>query len=215
MPRRTIVLLDNDGQRQAQRLGPPRSSAGWWSRFSHNEAARHDAGEREFRVQVTGPSRIAALLLIALPIGIAGWVTLGRSPSSGPASDYLAPSDLARVAQGKALYAANCASCHGARGEGEPNWKGSNPDGTYPAPPHDATGHTWHHSDKLLLEIIRDGGARFESATFKSRMPAWGDRLSEEERGAVLAYIKTLWGPDERGFQAEASARDPLLDRTR
>jgi mono/diheme cytochrome c family protein len=71
------------------------------------------------------------------------------------------------------------------------------------------------HSDRLLLEIIRDGGARYESATFKSRMPAWRDRLSEAERRAVLAYLKALWGPDERGFQAEASARDPLPDRLR
>lgn len=159
------------------------------------------------------PSRVAALLLILLAVGIAGWVVLGRSSSSGPGLDSLVALDRARVAQGKALYATNCASCHGGNGEGEPNWKSPNADGTYPAPPHDATGHTWHHSDKLLLEIIRDGGARFESATFKSRMPAWGDRLSDEERQAVLAYLKTLWGPDERRFQAEASARDPLLDR--
>lgn len=160
-------------------------------------------------------SSVAVLLLVTLAAGIVVWAVLGRFSSSGSVPDSLAGFDRARVAQGKALYATNCASCHGAKGEGEPNWKSSNPDGTYPAPPHDATGHTWHHSDKLLLEIIRDGGGRFESATFKSRMPAWGDRLSEEDRRAVLAYLKTLWGPEERRFQAEASARDPLLDGTR
>ena len=143
-------------------------------------------------------------------VGIVAWVTLGRSSSSAPVSDSIVGRDAARVAQGKTLYAMNCASCHGAKGEGEPNWKTSNPDGTYPAPPHDATGHTWHHSDKLLLEIIRDGGARYESATFKTRMPAWGERLSDEEIQAVLAYLKTLWGPEERRFQGEASTRDPL-----
>lgn len=162
-------------------------------------------------------SRAAFLLtaVLAVLVGSATWVTLGRSSSGGPASDSPARPDLGRVAQGAALYATNCASCHGAQGEGEPNWKSSNPDGTYPAPPHDATGHTWHHSDKLLLEIIRDGGARYNSATFTSRMPAWSDRLTDEDMHAVLVYLKTLWGPEERRFQAEASGRDPLLDGTR
>jgi mono/diheme cytochrome c family protein len=148
-------------------------------------------------------------------VGIAAWIALGRSLSHAPAFDSLVGPDLARVTQGRALYAANCASCHGAKGEGEPNWKSSRPDGTYPAPPHDATGHTWHHSDKLLYEIIRDGGARYESATFRSRMPAWGDRLSDAEIRAVLVYLKTLWGTEERRLQAEASTSDPLPSAVR
>jgi mono/diheme cytochrome c family protein len=57
----------------------------------------------------------------------------------------------------------------------------------------------------LLLELIRDGGGRYESPSFRSRMPAWGDRLSEAEIQAILTYLKTLWGPDERAFQAEVS----------
>lgn len=155
------------------------------------------------------PSRVAALLLIALPIGIAAWLTLGRSSSSGPDSDSLG-ADRARVAQGAALYATNCATCHGAKGEGQANWKTSNPDGTYPPPPHDASGHTWHHPDGLLFRIVRDGGAMFDSGGFKSGMPAWGERLSDDEIRAVITYLKTLWGERERAFQAEASAADPF-----
>ncbi len=163
-------------------------------------------------MQRSGPSAVVAFLLVALLIGIAAWAALGRSSAGGRASNGGSP-ERASVARGAALYATNCASCHGAKGEGEANWKSPNPDGTYPSPPHDASGHTWHHSDRALIEIIRDGGARYESATFKSRMQPWGDRLSDEEMQAVLAYLKTFWGPRERQFQAEVSARDPLPAR--
>lgn len=101
------------------------------------------------------------------------------------------------------MYRANCATCHGPRGEGEPNWKTPNADGTYPAPPHDASGHTWHHTDALLFEIVRDGGSRYNSTSFRSRMPAWGASLSDEDIRSVLAYIKTLWGQAERATQAQ------------
>lgn len=155
------------------------------------------------------PSRVAALLLIAVLAGIAAWLAFGRSSSSGPASGSLV-ADPARIAQGGALYATNCASCHGAKGEGQANWKSSNPDGTYPPPPHDASGHTWHHADGLLFRIVRDGGTMFESAGFKSGMSAWGDRLTDEEIRAVITYLKTLWGERERTLQAEVSAADPF-----
>ncbi|MEX2583128.1 MAG: cytochrome c [Gemmatimonadota bacterium] len=124
----------------------------------------------------------------------------GGSESSSTPSDTL---DQAAIAQGERVYQANCATCHGADGEGQPNWQSPGPDGVYPAPPHDSSGHTWHHSDELLLEIIRRGGQEvYGSETVRSGMPAWGDRLSADEMRAVLAYLKTLWGPDEREFQA-------------
>lgn len=145
-------------------------------------------------------------------VGAIAWVSVGCSSSDGPDSvqthELAVTLDSALVSQGAAVYAANCAACHGPRGQGEPNWSTSNADGSYPAPPHDSIGHTWHHSDRLLLELIRDGGARYESGTFKSRMPAFGERLGEEEIRAVLEYLKSLWGPEERAQQAEATIRD-------
>jgi len=156
-----------------------------------------------------------ALLSVAVGVIAAGsvvWVSLARSSSGAPDAaqthDVAVNLDSAQASRGAAIYAVNCATCHGAKGEGEPNWRVANPDGTYPAPPHDASGHTWHHSDRLLLELIRDGGARYESATFKSRMPAFGARLTEEEMRAVLEYLRSLWGPEELKQQAEATARD-------
>jgi mono/diheme cytochrome c family protein len=64
----------------------------------------------------------------------------------------------ARVQQGAALYAQHCAACHGAHLEGVPNWKQPGADGAYPPPPHDSTGHTWHHPDDLLQSIVENGG---------------------------------------------------------
>ncbi|MSQ11651.1 MAG: cytochrome c [Dehalococcoidia bacterium] len=114
------------------------------------------------------------------------------------------------VQPGRAIYAANCARCHGANGEGEPNWRRQSPDETYPAPPHDSSGHTWHHAGGLLYRVVRDGGRIFEAPGFKSAMPAFGDLLSPEETRAVIIFLKTMWGPEERAAQAEASIQDPF-----
>ena len=58
------------------------------------------------------------------------------------------------LAAGKALYMQHCATCHGANLEGQTNWKIPDSNGVYPAPPHNRDGHTWHHPDSVLLEII-------------------------------------------------------------
>lgn len=107
------------------------------------------------------------------------------------------PNDPEQLATGKRVYDANCAACHGVKGEGQPNWKVP-VNGVFPAPPHDGSGHTWHHPDQVLLEVIANGGGLPNSA-----MPAYGEILTEEERVAVLAYIKTFWGKQERTYQAQ------------
>lgn len=106
------------------------------------------------------------------------------------------PSDPAQVARGKAVYAARCASCHGARLEGQPEWRSRKPDGRLPAPPHDASGHTWHHPDADLFTITRQGIAAFAPPGYESDMPAFGGVLSDAEIWDVLAFIKSTW-PDE------------------
>jgi len=107
------------------------------------------------------------------------------------------------VAPGQSVYAANCATCHGPRGEGQSGWQSRRPDGTLPAPPHDASGHTWHHPDEVLIEIITVGGqAAYGGFGLVSGMPAFGESLAEQEIVAVLAYIKSLWGEEERTYQS-------------
>jgi mono/diheme cytochrome c family protein len=98
---------------------------------------------------------------------------------------------------GAALYAQYCASCHGVNLEGAPDWKISLPDGSLPPPPQDSSGHTWHHPDPLLLDIVANGG----DPAYNSRMPAFGDQISKDEMISILDFIKSTWGKDEREFQ--------------
>jgi mono/diheme cytochrome c family protein len=112
-----------------------------------------------------------------------------------------------RSEAGAAIYATECASCHGEALEGQPNWQEANEDGTMPAPPHDVTGHTWHHPDSLLVTCTKLGGEetlrQMGVTGFKSAMPGFGDRLSDTEIREVLSYIKAHWTEGAQAYQAE------------
>jgi len=117
------------------------------------------------------------------------------------------PDDRAQVALGRQVYAANCASCHGAELEGQPDWKTPLPAGGLPAPPHDDTGHTWHHPDAQLFAITKYGTAALVGGDYRSTMTGFGDVLGDDEIRAVLAYIKSRWPEEIRTRQAEIDAR--------
>ncbi|GAB5494326.1 MAG: cytochrome c [Phototrophicaceae bacterium] len=106
---------------------------------------------------------------------------------------------------GQRVYAQNCASCHGEDGEGQFPNAPMQPDATgrIGAPPHDSSGHTWHHADSLLYQIVAEGGSGTPDRFYP--MPAFGDQLTTEEIEAVLFYIKTFWTEEERQRQAEIS----------
>ena len=109
-----------------------------------------------------------------------------------------------RVPQGKVLYQEHCATCHGDNLEGQPDWKTRNAQGRLPAPPHDETGHTWHHSDQLLFELTKFGMVPPNIPKgYESDMPAYKDILSDEEIWSVLAYIKNRWPEDIAKMQSE------------
>jgi ABC-type transport system substrate-binding protein/mono/diheme cytochrome c family protein len=110
-------------------------------------------------------------------------------------------------AVGQQVYVSFCADCHGANLEGQPDWQKRLPMGNRSAPPHDATGHTWHHPDQWLFDIIRDGGQRFAPPRYRSAMPAYRDMLTDEEIWAVLAFIKSRWPLSIRAEQARLNAR--------
>lgn len=97
------------------------------------------------------------------------------------------------MAVGKERYDTYCAACHGFDLEGQPNWQQPFADGSFKAPPHDETGHTWHHSDAYLVESIKLGGARLPANIGVSNMPAYAEVLTDEEIWAILAYIKSDW----------------------
>jgi mono/diheme cytochrome c family protein len=128
-----------------------------------------------------------------------------------PAPDMLPLPTLApdEIALGQEVYVENCAECHGANFEGEPDWQQQNEDNSFRSPPHDASGHTWHHSDKVLIESIELGGARLpDNIGGSSNMPAFNETLTEEEIVAVLTYIKSTWPEDIRTIQWEQTIRE-------
>jgi mono/diheme cytochrome c family protein len=102
--------------------------------------------------------------------------------------------------RGARVYAQHCASCHGARLEGQPHWERVGPDGRVPAPPQDETGHSWMHSDADLLRAIRRGAMDDDGSA--STMPAFADVLAPRETLAVLAFIKSRWPLGVRVYQA-------------
>jgi mono/diheme cytochrome c family protein len=116
--------------------------------------------------------------------------------------------DQRQVNEGRRLYSQYCASCHGANAEGAPSWKTPDAEGNFPPPPHDDNGHTWHHSDKLLFEIIRDGFADPLKPGAPKRMPPFGDKLSDTDIRAVMVYFKSLWSREHREFQWEVTLQD-------
>jgi mono/diheme cytochrome c family protein len=108
------------------------------------------------------------------------------------------------LALGEKLYTQHCASCHGANLEGQPNWRKRLANGRLPAPPHDATGHTWHHPNEVLFGITKHGLVPpYAPAGYQSDMPAFDGKLSDQGIRAVLAYIESRWPPEVRQQRAE------------
>jgi mono/diheme cytochrome c family protein len=97
--------------------------------------------------------------------------------------------DPRQVERGRAVYAKHCMECHGPRGRGQAgDWRIRDAEGHFPPPPLDDSAHAWHHPTAVLLEIIREG-----SPQGQGKMPAWKDKLTEQEMQDVVAYIKSLW----------------------
>jgi mono/diheme cytochrome c family protein len=133
-----------------------------------------------------------------MAVVIAGTFLAWRSgEESAPLAD---PEDPAQVALGENVYRLHCAACHGANLEGQPDWRSPGPDGRLPAPPHNETGHTWHHPDALLFRMTRDGMSDIIPG-HESNMPGFGGVLSDEEIWAVLAYIKNQWPREALDYQ--------------
>ena len=100
------------------------------------------------------------------------------------------------VTEGKAVYAQYCAQCHGNNLQGEPNWRERKANGRLPAPPHDESGHTWHHTDRQLFLLTKYGPSALIDGNYESDMPGFETVLTDRQIAASLAYIKSTW-PEE------------------
>lgn len=99
--------------------------------------------------------------------------------------------DFAKVSRGGRLYQQNCAECHGNAAQGAPNWRQRDADGMFPPPPLNGTGHAWHHPRNMLHHVIANG-----SPGGQGKMPAWRDKLSDEEIDDIIAWFQSKW-PDQ------------------
>lgn len=124
---------------------------------------------------------------------------------------FTASNENRNVANGEHLYMENCASCHGVALEGQPDWRSPGPDGRLPAPPHDETGHTWHHPDSLLFDYTKLGGQKAlarAGVKLDSGMPGFGGQLSDDDILDILAYIKSTWPKRIQEIQEERTKLD-------
>ncbi|SIS75256.1 c-type cytochrome [Paracoccus saliphilus] len=151
------------------------------------------------------PGLVAAAAAATTLFAVAAAAFVQAEDSASDAEDltFLGASVTSEdIALGKQLYTENCASCHGADLEGQPDWKRRLPTGRMPAPPHDETGHTWHHSDQDLFTMTKQGVAALVP-DYDSDMPGFEDMLTDDEIKAVLAFIKSTWPERQRAFQGK------------
>ena len=99
------------------------------------------------------------------------------------------------IIRGKINYENNCVSCHQVNLIGAENWNGLDEDGHRKAPPLNGTGHTWHHDDATLHNIIKYGLAKLVK-NYEGKMLGFEDNLKDKDIDSILSYIKSFW-PDE------------------
>jgi mono/diheme cytochrome c family protein len=134
---------------------------------------------------------LQGVCLLALPVFLAACDGRPASP------------DAAALREGEAIYQAHCAACHGAKLEGQADWRIRRPDGKLPAPPHDASGHTWHHPRPQLFAITKFGLLPPNAPPgYPTDMPAFAGRLSDAQIHRVLDYIESQWPKEIRAEYA-------------
>jgi S-disulfanyl-L-cysteine oxidoreductase SoxD len=140
--------------------------------------------------------------LLRLTIAVAGCAVVAGTAGAGYAyletrehKPLLEWGNPAVVERGRALYAAQCAGCHGAKGEGQVATGGTQSKPLAPA--HDASGHTWQHPDFALVQLTKAGTSTVACRTLDANaMPRFGRTLSDRDILDVLSYIKSTWPPD-------------------
>jgi mono/diheme cytochrome c family protein len=141
------------------------------------------------------PRQIAMIVIVVLAV-----VMIFLSARATPPSQTMSSRVSESAPTGAILYAQHCAICHGANLQGQPNWQQANADGSYPAPPHDASGHTWHHNDAYLIAITTYGGAAVTGVATNA-MPAFQNQLSDSDIVLIIDYIKGTWPDDIKAKQ--------------
>ena len=147
------------------------------------------------------------VLMVTGALALAGAIAAIVMFQPTHAAGLLQPEDPDTIARGAEVYAAECAACHGDNLEGQPNWRIRGEAGLLPAPPHDASGHTWHHADDPLFTLTKYGLAGLMENPPPSGMPNYSGILSDAEILAVLSFIKSTWPDDVRAYHDELNTQ--------
>ncbi|MER1941143.1 MULTISPECIES: c-type cytochrome [unclassified Castellaniella] len=148
----------------------------------------------------------ATAAIVVAGVGIGAYVFLAGGASH---KTLINATDQDLIVQGQAIYTSSCAACHGAMLQGQPSWRERMANGRLPAPPHDQTGHTWHHPDAVLFDLVKHGlvPGRTAPPGYQSDMPAFGGVLNDNQIVAVLTYIKSTWPADVQRMQKDVTAQ--------
>lgn len=151
---------------------------------------------------------ISLLVLFISAIGIGGYLL---TPIPGDKETGLSAvperGSAASLAFGQTVYIGHCQECHGDKLQGQANWQTRKADGRLPAPPHDETGHTWHHPDQVLFALTKYGPSVMAGQGYESDMPAYEAVLNNEQIWQVLDYIKSTWPEEIQQEQARRTKR--------
>ena len=148
-------------------------------------------------------------ILGAIGVAIIGVVAFLYTATRESGPEFIDPADQNLVTLGQSIYTTHCAVCHGESLQGQENWRQRLPNGRLPAPPHDPSGHTWHHSDAMLVDMVKNGlvPGRTAPPGYESDMPAYRNILTDEDIVAVLAYIKSTWPAEVLQAQKQTTLR--------
>lgn len=149
------------------------------------------------------------LVLCGGAISLAGYFLLTPIPGDKESGLSVSPErgSAAALVAGEVVYVEYCQECHGDQLQGQSNWQTRKAHGRLPAPPHDETGHTWHHPDQVLFAMTKYGPSVMAGQGYESDMPAYDGVLSDAQIWQVLDYIKSTWPDNIRQEQARRTKR--------
>jgi mono/diheme cytochrome c family protein len=148
------------------------------------------------------------LYTVVLALALMGLLVACAPPAASGVAVQGVSLTEADLIQGHILYTAYCAGCHGDHGQGQfPGAAALQPSpitNRIGAPPHDDTGHSWHHSDDLLVRYVLEGGFTDPAAFYP--MPGFGGLLTVDDARQIVGYIMTLWTDEQRMMQKQTTA---------
>jgi ubiquinol-cytochrome c reductase cytochrome b subunit len=122
---------------------------------------------------------------------------LTNNPAGGAVGNQMGGPNAGANVSAANVFNANCATCHGANGAGQPG-----------IPPLAANPFVTGDPGKVIGVVQHGlmGKISVNGQTYDAAMPAWQSKLSPAEIAAVITYIRSSWG-NKAGAVTEAQVR--------